>query len=431
MITPYELILKKKLNKSHTKKEIEFIVNSYTNGEFTDYQMAAWLMSVYFNGMDESEMINYTNSIINSGTKVHWGDLNGFIVDKHSTGGVGDKVSIALAPILAACDCYVPMVVGRALGHTGGTLDKLESIPNYNAMPELIKFKKTVKDVGCSIIGQIPEICPADLKIYNLRDQTSTIESFPLICGSIMSKKIAEGIEGLILDIKVGNGAFMKNMKDAKSLSSILERVAKSFNVKVNTVFSDMNQILGNSAGLFCEILESISILEGKGPSDLKYLVENIAVECLQLNNIKNPIEKINSAIQSGKAYDNFFHMLSYHGVQLNIKEIKEINKPKYIKPIIAQKTGYVSKIDTFKIGMNLIEIGAGRKSIDEPLDYTAGFTTYKKGGDFVKKGDEIGIIYNSIGENTLLKHSSSFAHCFALSDDKNLKNKQSLIIKS
>ena len=430
MMTPYEIILKKKLNKTHTKEEIEYIVTSYIDGEFTDYQMTAWLMSVYFNGMVEEEMINYTNSIIDSGTRINWNDLNGFIVDKHSTGGVGDKVSIALAPILAACGCYVPMVVGRALGHTGGTLDKLESIPNYNAMLSLPNFKRTVKNVGCSIIGQIPEICPADLKIYNLRDQTSTIDSFPLICGSIMSKKIAEGIEGLILDIKVGNGAFMKNISDAKTLAGILEKVAKKSNVKINTIFSDMNQILGNSAGLFCEVLESISILEGKGPSDLTYLIKEIAVKCLELNDISNPLDKINASITSGAAYDKFFQMLSSHGVELNWEQIKEINKPKYAKSILSEETGYLHSMDAFKIGMNLIEIGAGRKSITDSLDYTAGVTLYKKVGDYISKGDEIGIIYNSINKKSLIKSHDYFRNCFNIASKKLVRNSQFLIIK-
>ena len=429
MITPYELILKKKLSKTHTKQEIQYIINNYVNGNFTDYHMTAWLMSVYFNGMDKSEMIHYTDSIIDSGVRIKWHDIDGFVVDKHSTGGVGDKVSISLAPILAACDCYVPMVVGRALGHTGGTFDKLESIPNYNTMIDLKEFKDIVKNVGCSIIGQISDICPADLKIYNLRDQTATIDSFPLICGSIMSKKIAEGIQGLVLDIKVGNGAFMKNLSDAKALSDTLEMVAKKSNVKFNTIFSDMNQILGNSAGLFCEVLESISILRGEGPSDLKCLVKEIAVKCLELNHINNPLQKVNSAIESGAAYDKFLRMLSSHGVKLNSRQITEINKPKYVESIIADKTGYIHSMNTFKIGMNLIEIGAGRKSISDSLDYTAGITVYNKLGDKVIKGDEIGIIYNSLSKESLQRNKNNFTNCFAISSGNQDNNITNLIL--
>ena len=380
--------------------------------------MTAWLMSVYFNGMNESEITDYTNAIINSGSTLKWNDLDGFVVDKHSIGGVGDKVSISLAPILAACGCFVPMIVGRALGHTGGTLDKLESIPGYNAMIDLVKFKEIVKSTGCSIIGQIPEICPADLKIYNLRDQTSTIDSNPLICGSIMSKKIAEGISGLILDVKVGNGSFMKSMSGAKILSKSLEMIAKNCNIKVGTVFSDMNQVLGNSAGLYCEILESINILNGEGPQDLELLVKELAVRCLELAEIDNPLQKIDLAISSGKAYEIFLDMVNNHGGQLNAKNISSFNKPKYIKPIIAEKSGYLFSMDTFSIGMNLIEIGAGRKSISDSLDYTAGITLKRKLGDKINIGDEIAVIYNSLSKKSLDDFNGSFINCFKISNE-------------
>ncbi len=429
MISPYELILKKKLNKNHTSKEIQYIVNSYLNGEFTDYHMTAWLMSVYFNGMNESEITNYTNAIINSGSTLQWNDLDGFVVDKHSIGGVGDKVSISLAPILAACGCFVPMIVGRALGHTGGTLDKLESIPDYNAMINLARFKEIVKSTGCSIIGQIPEICPADLKIYNLRDQTSTIDSNPLICGSIMSKKIAEGISGLILDVKVGNGSFMKSMSEAKILSKSLETIAKNFNIKVGTVFSDMNQVLGNSAGLYCEILESINILNGEGPKDLELLVKEIAVRCLELAKIDNPIQKVDLAVRSGKAYEIFLKMVYSHGGKLNSKNMSSFNKPKYTQSVIAEKSGYLNSMDTFSIGMNLIEIGAGRKSINDSLDYTAGITLKSKLGDKINTGDEIAIIYNSLSKKSLNDFNGSFVNCFKISNENKSDNDYKLIL--
>ena len=273
MKTPYELILKKKLNNTHTKKEIQYIVNSYLNGEFTDYHMTAWLMSVYFNGMNKSEMINYTDSIINTGTKIKWNDLNGFIVDKHSTGGVGDKVSLVLGPLLASCRCYVPMLAGRGLGHTGGTIDKLESIPGYKTTLSLTEFQKIVETVGVSIMEQTKEICPADRKIYALRDVTNTVASNSLICGSIMSKKIAEGVQGLVLDIKVGNGAFMETLEQAKNLGKLLKEVGELYELRVSACFTDMNQPLGNAAGLWCEVKESIQCLRGKGPADLMKVI--------------------------------------------------------------------------------------------------------------------------------------------------------------
>ena len=214
----YELIKHKRESREHSKEDIQLIVNSFVDGSVPNYQIAAWLMAVYLNGMTNLETAFYTQSLTNSGKKIKFDNLNGPIVDKHSTGGVGDKVSLILGPILAACNCYVPMIVGRGLGHTGGTLDKLESISNYNGFLSVDKFKNIVKDIGISIIGQTNEICPADKKIYALRDLTATIESNPLICGSILSKKIAEGINYLVMDIKVGNGAFMKNVDQAKTL---------------------------------------------------------------------------------------------------------------------------------------------------------------------------------------------------------------------
>ena len=383
-------------------------------------------MSVFFNGLDEDETNNYTTSIIKSGKKLKWSHLNGFVLDKHSTGGVGDKVSIALAPILSACGCYVPMIVGRGLGHTGGTLDKLESIPKYNGMLELNKFINTVENVGCSIIGQISDICPADLKINNLRDQTATIKSNPLICGSIMSKKIAEGIKGLILDIKVGNGAFMKNIDEAKTLSQLLQHVAINNDIRIKTIFSDMNQVLGNTAGLYCEILESIEILKGNGPQDLKKLIIEIARECLRLSGNNTPLKKINYAIDSGKAYEVFLKMLQSHGVKISENKFKSFNQPKYFKKIVSNKTGFVKSMDTFNIGMGLVKIGAGRTSIKDQLDPTAGIYLNVKIGDSIAIGDDIGIIFNS-NNSKLENHIKLFENCFEISDD--LVDSKSIII--
>ena len=426
MLSPYELILKKQKKTPHTKEEIQYIIDSYLSGKFTDYHMSAWLMSVYYNGLNPVETIQYTKSIINSGKKINWNHLNGFVVDKHSTGGVGDKVSISLAPILAACGCYVPMIVGRGLGHTGGTLDKLESIPGYNGMLKYEKFIKTVEKVGCSIIGQIPDICPADLKIYNLRDQTATVKSNPLICGSIMSKKIAEGIKGLILDIKVGNGAFMKNIDEARILSNILQNVALNNNIKIKTVFSDMNQILGNTAGLYCEVLESIEILKGNGPSDLKKLVKIIACECLKLSGEEYPNSKFESAISSGEAYEMFLKMIKSHGVKESAVKFKKNNKPKYFRKIESKKSGYIKSMDTFGIGMGLVKIGAGRMSLKDKVDPSSGIYLNVKIGDYIQRGEEIGVIFNS-DEKKLDENLLSFQNFFKISNQ--LVNLNNLII--
>ena len=259
----YELIKHKQNCKEHSKEDIESIVNSFINGSVPDYQISAWLMAVYLNGMTNLEAAYYTQCLTNSGKKIKFTKLNGPIVDKHSTGGVGDKVSLILGPILAACNCYVPMIVGRGLGHTGGTLDKLESIKDYNGFLSVDKFKNIVKEIGVSIIGQTNEICPADKKIYALRDLTATIESNPLICGSILSKKIAEGINHLVMDIKIGNGAFMKNINEAKILGEYLKDIGLKSNLKVKYSITDMNQPLGNYSGLLCEVIESLNTLKG------------------------------------------------------------------------------------------------------------------------------------------------------------------------
>ena len=253
---------KKQSGNNLSQPEIEFIINGYTAGTISDDEMTIWLKTVFDHGMNHEETLNYTQSMLNSGIILDFSHLPGFVIDKHSTGGVGDKVSIILAPLLATCGCYVPMLAGRGLGHTQGTIDKLESIPGYRSSLSLLEFQQIVQDVGISIMTQTEEICPADRKIYTLRDLTGTVASFPLICGSIMSKKIAEGIQGLVLDIKVGNGAFMKTLSKARELGLLLKGVGELYGIKVSTSFTDMNQPLGNTAGLWCEIVESVECLK-------------------------------------------------------------------------------------------------------------------------------------------------------------------------
>ena len=358
----YELIKHKRESREHSKEDIQLIVNSFVDGSVPNYQIAAWLMAVYLNGMTNLETAFYTQSLTNSGKKIKFNNLNGPIVDKHSTGGVGDKVSLILGPILAACDCYVPMIVGRGLGHTGGTLDKLESICNYNGFLSVDKFKNIVKDIGVSIIGQTNEICPADKKIYALRDLTATIESNPLICGSILSKKIAEGINYLVMDIKVGNGAFMKNVDQAKTLGEYLKNVGEQSNLKINYSVTDMNQPLGNYSGLMCEVVESINTLKGNGPQDLKEVTFHLAEKCLLLSGVENAKQKIINVINNGSAYEKFEKMIFAHG-----GKIKSISlNPSSNKIIKSSEEGYLNIIDTKRIGMAIIELGAGRKKIEE-----------------------------------------------------------------
>ena len=390
-----EPLIKDKLNlKNHNASDINYIVNSYLNNKISDDEMTVWLKAIFNNGMNIDETIAYTSSIINSGTKLQFNNLDGYIVDKHSTGGIGDKVSIILGPILAACDCYVPMIVGRHLGHTGGTLDKLESIPGYNGLLSTNRFQEIVKNVGISIIGQTDEICPADRKIYTLRGQTNTVASFPLICGSIMSKKIAEGIQGLVLDIKIGNGAFIPDLKEAKKLGNLLSLIGKEFDVDVNYTTTDMNQPLGNYAGLRCEVYESIKCLKGDGPKDLMDVIFHLGEIALTMASQDNPRKRMVEVINDGSAFEILCKMIFEHG-----GDYKKINfNYKHSIDIIADSNGYFKYIDTKKIGeiINFLTISNDR------LDNNAGIKFFKKNGDSVKQGDIICRVFS--GSNKIIE---------------------------
>ncbi|MAZ68045.1 MAG: thymidine phosphorylase [Candidatus Marinimicrobia bacterium] len=382
MIDFLELIKYKKNNKFYNSKEISFIVQSYLNDQIDDHSMTLWLKEIFKYGMNIDETALYTESIINSGKKVEFDSLDGYVIDKHSTGGVGDKVSLILGPILVACGCFVPMVVGRHLGHTGGTLDKLESIPGYNGLINLDKFKKIVKKVGISIIGQTNEICPADRKIYSLRDKTNTIASLPLICGSIMSKKISEGIHGLVLDIKFGNGAFLETKKDGQRLGKLLSLIGKKFNVDVKYLGTDMNQPLGNFSGLNCEVIESINCLKGRGPDDLMDVVFELGRIACSLAKIDNSKQKMIDVINNGKAYEIFEKMVYEHGGDINRINCDYTD----CIDIKTNESGNIEFIDTKKIGdaVNYINKLKGTR------DNSSGAEFLKKNNDKVSKGDVI-----------------------------------------
>ena len=390
-----ESLIKDKLNfKNHNTSDIDYIVNSYLNNKISDVEMTSWLKAIFNNGMNIDETIAYTSSIVNSGTKLQFNNLDRYIVDKHSTGGIGDKVSIILGPILAACDCYVPMIVGRHLGHTGGTLDKLESIPGYNGLLSTNRFREIVKNVGISIIGQTDEICPADRKIYTLRGQTNTVASFPLICGSIMSKKIAEGIQGLVLDIKTGNGAFIPDSKEAKKLGNLLSLIGKEFDVDVKYATTDMNQPLGNYAGLLCEVYESIKCLKGDGPKDLMDIIFHLGEIALTMAGQDNPRKRMVEVINDGSAFEILCKMIFEHG-----GDYKKINF-NYTNSIDIKSSdeGYLKYIDTKKIGsiINFLTISNDR------LDNNAGIKFFKKNGDSVKQGDIICRVFS--GSNKIIE---------------------------
>jgi len=395
MLNPYQFISTKKEGSAHKSGDIKQFVNACLENKIESSQLSAWLMAVCFKGMSKRELNEYVNAIINSGNQLDFSYLNGYVVDKHSTGGVGDKVSLIVGPILAACNCYVPMIVGRSLAHTGGTLDKLESIKGYQGEISINQFKKNVKENGISIIGQNKNICPADKYIYSIRDITATIESLPLICASIISKKKAEGINGLILDIKVGNGAFMKTLEQAQELGKALSSLGKDLSINSKYIITDMNQPLGTSSGLWCEVKESIDFLKNKTKdSRLKSVVYKICTIALKMAGRKDIKHLIDNSIESGKAYEVFDKMVHSHKGDIN-KSFK-INLPKHKLILKAEKNGYINKIDTEKLGYTLLEIGGGRKTSLDKIDPTCGLYIRKKINQKVEINEPIIEIFGS-----------------------------------
>ena len=403
-MTSAEAIIQKTLSQiSLSDTEITTLVTNYTNGKITDSKMTEWLLAVMKNGLSLSETATYTEAILNSGKQLDFSHLPGFVVDKHSTGGVGDKVSFILGPILAACGCFVPMVCGRGLGHTGGTIDKLETIPGYNCKISLDKFSKIVEDVGISIMCQTSEICPADGKIYALRDVTNTVASAPLICGSIMSKKVAEGIRGLVLDIKTGNGAFMSTLEEAQNLGKLLKSTGAAHGVNVYPAITNMDEPLGNMAGNWCEVVESVQCLQGNGPSDLMNVVYHLGKKALEMVQIENSHAKMKASIANGTAFEIFKNMVTAHGGDANSLTDPNLHIPEHTTEITASKDGYISSIDTLLLGNALVEMGAGRKKITNSIDSSAGFTIHVKRGDFVHKGDNLFTSYCASSKKLVL----------------------------
>ena len=395
-------IIKQKRDGAHLSKDhlCEFI-QSYVEGSIADYQMTALLMAIFFNGMDDDELYSLVDIMVNSGEKMDFSNLECFVADKHSTGGVGDKVSIILAPLLAEAGLAIPMISGRGLGHTGGTLDKLETIPGFRVDLSLTEFRKAVEQTGIAMIGQTNEICPADRKMYSLRDVTGTIESIPLICSSIMSKKIAEGIQGLVLDVKIGNGAFIKKMEDAKTLGNMLKRIGRHFGITTDIVYSSMNQPLGTTAGLWCEVKESINSLKGNGTDDTMKITYELGSRLLLQAEIsktrKEAISLQKSIIQSGKGYEKFLDLVKNQGgSQKDIEQYTKLHSPQHTREISANQSGFIQYMDTYTIGLATVTLGCGRAKITDSIDPTAGMEFLKKTGEKVQKGEPLIRCFNS-----------------------------------
>ena len=413
--------IKAKQNQSVlSSKEIDFLVNSYSNNQITDEIMTEFLKAVKDNGMNMDETISLTKTMIDSGEKMDFSHLNSYVADKHSTGGVGDKVSLILGPLMASLGITIPMIAGRSLGHTGGTIDKLETIPGFKTDLSIQEFKNCIEKIGLCIMSQTDSICPADKKMYALRDVTNTIDSMPLICGSIMSKKIAEGIRGLVLDIKIGNGAFMKNLKDGKDLASKLMKVGGAFNVSTDVIFSNMDQPLGRTAGMWCEVNESINAMNGEGAEDLMNVVYNLGTKMLlQAKIVKSATEARQIQIENirnGKALKKFQHMVKNQSGQIDLGP--KINNPSYTHEVVSEHDGYVSSFDTTAIGWALVELGCGRKKSGDVLDSSSGMEFYAKVGEKIEKGEAIFRCFGS--RKSKLKNAVNLIeNTFCISDEK------------
>ena len=419
-MNPITIIKAKQNQSSLSYKDIDFIVSSYSNNRIDDELMTDFLIAVKKNGMNMEETISLTKAMIRSGEKIDFSHISSYVADKHSTGGVGDKVSLVLGPLMASLGVTIPMLAGRSLGHTGGTIDKLETIPGFKTNLSLQQFKQYSEKTGICIMSQTDSICPADKKIYALRDVTDTIDSIPLICGSIMSKKIAEGISGLVLDIKIGNGAFMSSLRDGKRLASALIDVGKALGVSTEVIFSNMDQPLGKTAGMWCEVNESINALNGLGDEDLMDVVyklgSKIMLQAGVVDSSDQAIQIQKENIRSGSALKKFEEMVKNQSGQLDHGH--NINNPSFSNNIKSKCDGYLKSYDTTAIGWALVELGCGRKKSKDKLDNSAGVEFFFKIGEKVKKGDLVFKCFGS-NESKLKKAVDLIEKTFHLSDDK------------
>ena len=400
---PQEVIRHKRDGKKLTKGEIDFFIKGVADWSVSECQIAAFAMAIYLRGMDIEETTNLTQAMTYSGAVMNWADkgLDGPVLDKHSTGGVGDSVSLILAPLLAACGGFVPMISGRSLGHTGGTLDKLNSIPGYTLVPSLDRFYQVTKEVGCAIIGQTSDLALADKRFYSVRDVTATIESVPLIAASILSKKMSAGIEGLIMDLKCGNGAFMNNIEDARVLAETMVAAATAAGMPTRAVITNMNEVLGENVGNALEIREVIAYLKGEHRNPrLNEIIMTLCSEALLLKGLaetrEDAMARLRQALDSGKAAEKFAKMVAALGGPADLLENPEKHLPKasVIRPVYADRDGYVSAMDTRRIGETVIVLGGQRKIPDQQIDFSVGFTDFVQVGDIVNTDKPIAIIH-------------------------------------
>lgn len=394
-----EIIAKKRDKKDLSKEEIEYFIEGYTNGSITDYQAAALVMAIYINGMNDEEITNLTIAMAHSGEMLDLSVFGKNVVDKHSTGGVGDKVTLILMPIIASFGIPVAKMSGRGLGFTGGTIDKLESIPGYNTSVDIEEFINNVKEKGISLIGQTMNLAPADKKIYALRDTISCTDSIPLIASSIMSKKIAAGANKIVLDVTCGSGAFMQNKEDAIKLSETMNRIGKLANKEIVCIMTNMDEPLGSAVGNNLEVIEAINALQGDMEDDVKEVVLELGAYMIKLAGINEDIDKnkemVLENIQNKKAYNKFVELVENQGGDISyIEDTTKFAKAKYIVPVICKKDGYVEELNARKVGEISGALGAGRVRKEDDIDETVGVVICKKVSDEVRTGDILAYVH-------------------------------------
>lgn len=414
MMRMYDLIVKKKNGKSLNEEEIRFMIKGYVEETIPDYQMSAMLMAIYFQGMTDVETTILTEAMVHSGDSVDLSKISGKIVDKHSTGGVGDKTSLIIGPIVAACGGKVAKMSGRGLGHTGGTIDKMESIPEMKISLNQEEFIKIVNDIGVSVIGQTGNLAPADKKLYALRDVTATVDSLPLIAASIMSKKLAAGSDCILLDVKTGSGAFMKTLEGSIELAKRMVAIGDHASKKTVALITNMDIPLGNTIGNSLEVIEAIETLHNNGPKDLTDICLNLAGNMLNLSGLGSLEECMNmakSSLEDGSAFEKLVEMVQAQGGDISvIKDTNKFKKAPYEKEVLAEKEGYITHMDTEQCGISSLALGAGRETKESSIDYAAGIVLRRKIGDYVKKGDVLASLHTSKEESlaeaksTLLK---------------------------
>ena len=396
-----DIIEHKRDGKILTNEEINFFITNYVDGKIPDYQVSALLMAILFRGMSDEEIFNLTNDMLHSGDIIDLSKIKGVKVDKHSTGGVGDKTSLVLGPLVASCGAKLAKMSGRGLGHTGGTLDKMESIPGMQINISEDNFISQVNRIGMAIVGQTGHLVPADKKLYSLRDVTGTVDSLPLIASSIMSKKLASGSDSILLDVKVGSGAFMKTLEMGEELAKTMVSIGKYFKKDTRAILTDMDEPLGLAVGNNLEVIEAINTLKGNGPKDLTELCIKAGAIMLLQAKICNSFEEgeklLQSKIENGEAFKKFVEFVEAQGGDISyVLNTSKFEKAKYEISINSNKSGYITKIDALEIGEFAMKLGAGREKIEDKIDYSAGIILSKKIGDFVNSGDELCKIYTN-----------------------------------